>query len=247
MSRKSIPIEEKKKKIAITLDEKLSEMLNEHLNNIDMPNRSKYIENLIRKDMLSKGVELNEKFIASEEKAFKEIKKQLLISRQKFKICKSIKSKINSNIYLKHSNFWGLCYQSMLKDCIQTLANIFTDTRKDVLSNIHKNVSSDNRAIWLKFEEKHSKLLSKIKSHRNKIISHLSIELFISNCKIWKIEMDELELFFTDFPNFTNEFEDIQHIYTNSISDIDSIFHQLENIYIVDEIRINSHKNNPIS
>lgn len=54
MARAKIPDENKKPKISITIDEKLDEIMEDYLkeNNV---NRSKYIENLIRKDFEKKG------------------------------------------------------------------------------------------------------------------------------------------------------------------------------------------------
>lgn len=54
MARKKIRIEEKKPKIGITIDNKLNDILEEYLAEIGI-NKSKYIENLIRKDFEKNG------------------------------------------------------------------------------------------------------------------------------------------------------------------------------------------------
>ena len=48
--RHKIPEEKKKDKFTITIDEKLAEMMNKFLEDKDISNKSKYIENLIRID-----------------------------------------------------------------------------------------------------------------------------------------------------------------------------------------------------
>jgi len=49
--RHKLPEEEKKKKISITIDKKLNDLLEKHLENIDAPSKSKYIEILLKKDL----------------------------------------------------------------------------------------------------------------------------------------------------------------------------------------------------
>lgn len=56
--RKKLKDSEKKPKISITLDEKLSEVMEDYLEDIGL-NRSKYIENLIRKDFEKKGFDVS--------------------------------------------------------------------------------------------------------------------------------------------------------------------------------------------
>ena len=60
--RKKIPEKDKKNKFAISIDEKLSDILNSHLKNINFTNKSKYIECLIRKDMEERGKDVNQDF-----------------------------------------------------------------------------------------------------------------------------------------------------------------------------------------
>ena len=50
-------IEDSKKKVksAITINSKLAELLDKHLEDKEISNRSKYIENLIRADLSLKG------------------------------------------------------------------------------------------------------------------------------------------------------------------------------------------------
>lgn len=57
MSRQKLEDDKKKPKISITLDENLSEIMEEHLEKIGL-NRSKYIEDLIRKDFEKKGYDI---------------------------------------------------------------------------------------------------------------------------------------------------------------------------------------------
>ncbi len=61
MSNKLKPGREKKPKISISVDSVLNEVLTEHLdtNNI---NRSKYIENLIKKDLENRGFKIDSKY-----------------------------------------------------------------------------------------------------------------------------------------------------------------------------------------
>ena len=57
MSRNKLLDKDKKPKISITLDENLDKIMEEHLEKIGL-NRSKYIENLIRKDFENKGYDI---------------------------------------------------------------------------------------------------------------------------------------------------------------------------------------------
>ena len=58
MVRYKLEEDKKKPKISITLDENLSEIMEDHLEKIGL-NRSKYIENLIRKDFEKKGYDIS--------------------------------------------------------------------------------------------------------------------------------------------------------------------------------------------
>jgi len=57
MSRKKLSDENKKPGISITIDKKLDDIMEEHLEELGL-NRSKYIEHLIRKDFESKGYDV---------------------------------------------------------------------------------------------------------------------------------------------------------------------------------------------
>ena len=57
--RNKIPDDKKKKKISITIDEKLLNLFDDH---IGEDNKSKYIENLIRKDMEERGEKIKREF-----------------------------------------------------------------------------------------------------------------------------------------------------------------------------------------
>ena len=59
--RKKIPEDKKKKKTAVSIDEDLSEILENYLNDNNIK-RSKYIEDLIRKDMESRGKNVDREF-----------------------------------------------------------------------------------------------------------------------------------------------------------------------------------------
>ena len=56
MARSKLPENKKKPKISITIDEKLNEIMDEQLEDLGI-NRSKYIENLIRKDIEERGLD----------------------------------------------------------------------------------------------------------------------------------------------------------------------------------------------
>jgi metal-responsive CopG/Arc/MetJ family transcriptional regulator len=57
-----IPDDKKKEKTAVSMDTKLVDILNKYLEDNDIPNRSKYIENLIRKDMEARGKNVDREF-----------------------------------------------------------------------------------------------------------------------------------------------------------------------------------------
>jgi len=60
--RHKIPDDKKKPKITITIDEKLSEIMDKYLEDKDISNKSKYIEDLIRKDMEERGKNIKREF-----------------------------------------------------------------------------------------------------------------------------------------------------------------------------------------
>ena len=60
--RNKIPEEKKKDKFAISIDEKLSIIFDKYLKDNDLPNKSKYIENLIRNDMKERGEDVKREF-----------------------------------------------------------------------------------------------------------------------------------------------------------------------------------------
>lgn len=60
--RKKIPDDKKKVKTAISIDEKLSEMFEKFLKDKNISNRSRYIEELIRQDMNSRGENTEREF-----------------------------------------------------------------------------------------------------------------------------------------------------------------------------------------
>ena len=60
--RKKIPDDKKKVKTAICIDEKLSIMFEKYLKDKDISNRSRYIEDLIRKDMEKRGENTDREF-----------------------------------------------------------------------------------------------------------------------------------------------------------------------------------------
>lgn len=61
MGRQKIDPEKIKPKISVYVNNKLLEIMEEHLNKIDV-NRSKYVENLIRKDMQKRGFDIEPDF-----------------------------------------------------------------------------------------------------------------------------------------------------------------------------------------
>lgn len=62
MPRKKLDESKKKKELSITIDEKLLDLLKDHLEDIDVSNKSKYIENLIREDMRQRGEDVSREF-----------------------------------------------------------------------------------------------------------------------------------------------------------------------------------------
>ena len=60
--RHKIPDDKKKVKSAISIDEKLSDLFEKYLKEKGISNRSRYIEELIRKDMESRGENIEREF-----------------------------------------------------------------------------------------------------------------------------------------------------------------------------------------
>lgn len=60
--RHKIPDDKKKVKTAVSIDDGLLEMLDKYMEDNNIPNKSKYIENLIRKDMTERGKETKREF-----------------------------------------------------------------------------------------------------------------------------------------------------------------------------------------
>lgn len=60
--RHKIPDDIKKEKMTLTIDEKVAELFDMYLEDNGISNKSKYIENLIRKDMEDRGKEIIKKF-----------------------------------------------------------------------------------------------------------------------------------------------------------------------------------------
>lgn len=60
--RHKIPDDIKKEKMTLTIDEKVVELFDMYLEDNGISNKSKYIENLIRKDMEDRGKEIIKKF-----------------------------------------------------------------------------------------------------------------------------------------------------------------------------------------
>lgn len=54
--------DKKKKKISFSVNEKLLKKLDEYLIQEDIPKRSKYIEKLIKQDLISRGKNMEEEF-----------------------------------------------------------------------------------------------------------------------------------------------------------------------------------------
>jgi len=61
MAREKLPEDKKKPKIGVTINIELDEILNKYLEKSGT-NRSKYIENLIRKDFENRGMEIKPDF-----------------------------------------------------------------------------------------------------------------------------------------------------------------------------------------
>lgn len=59
MSRQKIQEDDKKKKFSISLNEKLNEMLEKYMTKNGVTNKSKYIENLVKKDLENRGEKIN--------------------------------------------------------------------------------------------------------------------------------------------------------------------------------------------
>jgi len=60
--RKKISDDKKKEKFAVSIDETLIDMLGKLLDKKEISNKSKYIENLIRKDMEERGENVKRDF-----------------------------------------------------------------------------------------------------------------------------------------------------------------------------------------
>ena len=60
--RHKIPDDMKKEKMTLTIDEKIINLFDKYLDDNDISNKSKYIENLIRKDMEEKCKNIDRKF-----------------------------------------------------------------------------------------------------------------------------------------------------------------------------------------
>ena len=54
--------DKKKEKMTLTIDEKIGELFEKYLEDNDISNKSKYIENLIRKDMEENGKTIKREF-----------------------------------------------------------------------------------------------------------------------------------------------------------------------------------------
>ena len=62
MSLNKMNSEYKKKDFSITMDEKLNKILEEYLIKKGISNKSKYIESLVKKDMIERGENIEENF-----------------------------------------------------------------------------------------------------------------------------------------------------------------------------------------
>lgn len=60
--RHKIPDDKKKVKTAVSIDDKLLDMLDKYIEDNDISNKSKYIESLIRKDMEERGKTVKREF-----------------------------------------------------------------------------------------------------------------------------------------------------------------------------------------
>lgn len=54
--------DKKKEKMTLSIDEKIGELFEKYLEDNDISNKSKYIENLIRKDMEERGKDVKREF-----------------------------------------------------------------------------------------------------------------------------------------------------------------------------------------
>jgi metal-responsive CopG/Arc/MetJ family transcriptional regulator len=62
MARHKISEEEKKKDLTVTIDIKLNEKLEKYLTEKNINNKSKYIENLIKNDLINRGENIKNEF-----------------------------------------------------------------------------------------------------------------------------------------------------------------------------------------
>lgn len=62
MPRKKIPDEKKKQSVSLTIDTNLLEIMAEYLKDNAKNNRSKYIEKLIKEDLIKKGKKIDNIF-----------------------------------------------------------------------------------------------------------------------------------------------------------------------------------------
>jgi metal-responsive CopG/Arc/MetJ family transcriptional regulator len=60
--RHKIPDDMKKEKVTLTIDERIMYYFSKYLDDNNISNKSKYIENLIRKDMEERGENITRKF-----------------------------------------------------------------------------------------------------------------------------------------------------------------------------------------
>ena len=60
--RHKLPEEKKKKSFSLTLDEELLDIFENYLDTNKVKNKSKYIENLIRRDMTERGEDTKKDF-----------------------------------------------------------------------------------------------------------------------------------------------------------------------------------------
>jgi metal-responsive CopG/Arc/MetJ family transcriptional regulator len=62
MARKKLNDDEKRSNFSITMDEKLNNILEEYLIKKGISNKSKYIESLVKKDMIDRGEDIKEEY-----------------------------------------------------------------------------------------------------------------------------------------------------------------------------------------
>jgi len=62
MSRKKLNKEDKRKELSVSLDISLNEKLEKYMTDNGYDNKSKYIERLIKEDLLGRGEDIEEKF-----------------------------------------------------------------------------------------------------------------------------------------------------------------------------------------